>query len=132
MIQYNTATISSNATQSRLHSYRSRPRRSGTMLAGRDSEFTVRTVYIFGFRRARGQNIDSGSSGGKKKKKKPTDIHTQNASTMDDWSLFPQIKKRIFQVESGRIMWRLSLWGYCRPVLACWPRRLDILKPPLV
>lgn len=74
MIQYNTATIRSNATQSRLHSYRFRPRRSGTMLMGHDSEFTVSTVYIFGFRRVRRQNIDSGSTGGKKKH---THTHTK-------------------------------------------------------
>lgn len=57
MIQYNTATIRSNATQSRLHSYRFRPRRSGTMLTGHDSELTASTVYIFGLRRVRGRRI---------------------------------------------------------------------------
>lgn len=49
ILQYGTATIHSNATQSRLHSYRVRPQRSGTVVMRHNIECTVSTAYIFGF-----------------------------------------------------------------------------------
>lgn len=49
ILQYDTATIHSNATQSRLHSYRVRPQRSGTVVMRHNIECTGSTAYIFGF-----------------------------------------------------------------------------------
>ena len=49
ILQYDTATIHGNATQSRLHSYRVRPQRSGTVVMRHNIECTVSTAYIFGF-----------------------------------------------------------------------------------